>query len=171
MKRILMVAVFTLTSILPVKMQAQQNEKSEEAGLFMPDFSFVDINGKTITRQSLPESGPVIVLFFEPDCDHCQQQAKWIGESLDAFSGTTFLWVSWGEIEGIRDFQKEYFPDTGKIKMFFTKDTKYQMDNYFGYSVSPTLFTYKKLVGYPRRVRTQKFEHETTAVKLIEAIQ
>jgi hypothetical protein len=128
----------------------------------LPEFSFTDINGKKITKASLPAGMPVIVFYFDPDCDHCQQEAAWITQYKEYFKGITFVWVSWSEIEMIKEFPAKHLPGVGG-PMFFTKDTEFKFDSYFGYSEIPSIYVYNK-----NWVRTGSFREETKPEILVK---
>jgi cytochrome oxidase Cu insertion factor (SCO1/SenC/PrrC family) len=128
----------------------------------LPDFSFTDVNGQKITKASLPAGMPVIVFYFDPDCDHCQQEAAWITQYKEYFKGITFVWVSWGEMDQIKAFPAKHLPGvTGT--MFFTKDTDFKFDTYFGYSEIPSIYVYNK-----SWVRTASFREETKPEFLVK---
>lgn len=128
----------------------------------LPDFSFTDVNGKTITKASLPAGQPVIVFYFDPECDHCQLQSKWVAANKEWFKGITFLYVSWAEIEAIKEFPGKFLPGvTGPI--YFTKDQDYKFDSYFGYSEIPSIYVYSR-----NWVRTASFKAETKPEFLVK---
>jgi cytochrome oxidase Cu insertion factor (SCO1/SenC/PrrC family) len=109
----------------------------------MPEFSFTDVNGKQVTKASLPKNQPVILFYFDPDCDHCQEQTAVINEHMEYFKGVTFLWVSWGEVDAIKAYQPKYLPRQTGVH-FWTKDTEYKIDTYFGYSETPSVYVYNR---------------------------
>ncbi|MCS7074301.1 MAG: redoxin domain-containing protein [Bacteroidia bacterium] len=135
--------------------QNQPNPKT------FPEFSFVKTTGEVITKKNIPTGKPVIVFFFDPDCDHCQKQASWIKTILPKFSHTTLFWVSTAEMQAIQAFQKEYFPSA--TNAIFAKDTKYQFDNYFGYSVAPSIYVFDSKGNF-----VKGFKNEVAAEELLK---
>jgi hypothetical protein len=128
----------------------------------LPDFSFIDVNGKAVTKATLPAGQPVIVFYFDPDCDHCQLESKWISEKKEWFKGITLLYVSWAEIEAIKEFPGKHLPGmTGNV--LFTKDKDYKFDTYFGYSEIPSIYVYNR-----SWVRTASFKAETKPEYLVK---
>lgn len=164
MKKIL----FSLTLILSFTalQLAAQHEVSKNTGVgvgtALPDFNFQGLDGKRVTKESLPANQPVIVFYFDPFCDHCQQEATWINENPDLFKGVTLLWAAWGELADIKEFPQKYLPN-GPKDMIFTRDDKFEFDNYFGYSNVPTVYVYNS-----KWVRTATFDKETKPEILVK---
>lgn len=128
----------------------------------LPEFSFTDVSGKKVTKASLPVNQPVIVFYFDPDCDHCQAQSALITQYKEYFKGITFLWVSWAELEAIKAFPGKHLPGvTGNH--FFTKDTEFKFDTYFGYSETPSIYVYNR-----NWIRTASFREETKPEILVK---
>ena len=135
--------------------QNQPNPKT------FPEFSFVKTSGETITKKNIPAGKPVIVFFFDPDCDHCQKQAGWMKAALPKFANATLFWVSTAEMQPITEFQKEYFGTAKNV--IFAKDTKYQFDNYFGYSVAPSIYVFDSKGNFAKG-----FKNEVAAEELLK---
>ena len=140
-------SIFTLLFLFPFLLFAQHEENKSiyKGPVDLPDFAFrsaADSSAFTCTR--LVKGKPVVVIFFDPDCDHCQQEATWISEQIEKFSKINLLFVSWGEMKPIRGFAEKYF---SKVKITpgminFTKDTQYKIDKWFGDSPVPSIHIY-----------------------------
>ncbi|MEM7035506.1 MAG: redoxin domain-containing protein [Bacteroidota bacterium] len=162
MKKILL----TFTLMLAVAfVYAQDHPKGNTnvgIGLDFPEFAFEGTDGNWVTKNTLPANQPVIVFYFDPFCDHCQQEAEWITSQKELFKNITFLWVSWGEMADIKAFPGKYLPGvTGDI--YFTRDTKFEFDNYFGYSEIPSIYVYNA-----KGKRTASFKSETKPEILVK---
>lgn len=139
--------------------KAQEGDRAK-----LPFFKVAATSGMTISPELLPKNRPVIVFYFDPDCDHCEQQATWVKEQINRFNGVSLVWISWGEMDAIKGFQEKHFADVNKRDMVFTKDTEYNMDNWFGYSEVPSVYVYNQ-----RWERTASFKSETIVSDLISA--
>jgi glutaredoxin len=53
-----------------------------------------------------------IVLFFHPECEHCQYEAKTITEKQKEFSGVNLWWISIADSSSIKTFGKRYDLET-----------------------------------------------------------
>lgn len=138
----------------------------EKAGTPFPEISVTGLTGQRMGTSMLPANQPIVVIYFDPFCDHCEQQAKWIKEKIDAFKGVTILWITWGELEDMRTFAAKNFAGVQKADMVFTKDTDYAMDSWFGYSEVPSIYIYNKA-----RTRVMCFSKETPADELLKYLK
>lgn len=120
--------------------------------------------GKTFSQDMLQKGVSTLVLYFDPDCDHCQLEASWIAENLEKFKPYNVMWVSWGELEAIDEFQKKYFPKQPAY-MFFMKDMDYAFDKYFGYSEVPSIYVYNR-----KWQRIASFKNETAPETLLNLL-
>ena len=97
----------------------------------LPPFEFEHVNGGLLRQQDLPKGRTVFVLFFSPDCDHCNRQAQLIQAELPLFRQATLVWVNaFHEVADIRAFQPKYF--AGQPNFYFGKDNDWRFDSYFG---------------------------------------
>lgn len=140
---ILMLTVGFLAAQTTPEQHASKGNTNEGIGTLMPAFEFFDMSNKPIGPASLPFSTPVIFFYFDPDCDHCQQIATWLNEQAAQFKGITLVMVSWAEVEAIKAFPGKYLPDYPG-SLFVTKDSKYSIDKWFGYSETPSIYVYNR---------------------------
>ncbi len=59
-------------------------------------------------KQAVSNDKPTIVLFFSPDCEHCQYEAKAIVEKKNEFATINLWWVSVADSSAIMKFSKTY---------------------------------------------------------------
>ncbi|MCB9231737.1 MAG: hypothetical protein H6581_08740 [Bacteroidia bacterium] len=134
----------------------------------LPAFAFANLDGTQLTPEALPQNMPVIFFYFDPDCEHCQQEAKWVAEAIgpgekgDKFTGISLVWVSWGEMDAIQNFKDTFFAGVKHDNLIFCKDTEYMIDEYFGYSEVPSIYVYNN-----KWLRTASFKNETHPTILI----
>ncbi len=133
----------------------------------LPDFKFQSVLSTPFTPENLAKKKPVIVVYFDPDCDHCQKQATWIAEKIESFNSINLIFVSWAEQTANLKFAETYF---GKVKekvtpgmLNFTKDADYKIDSWFGYSEVPSIYIY----GSDWKHK-QSFKKETTVEDLLK---
>lgn len=53
------------------KTATAQNDTYRVTGSPMPDFRVITSNGSVLTNDSLEEAGNIILMLFNPTCDHC----------------------------------------------------------------------------------------------------
>jgi peroxiredoxin len=99
------------------------------------------LNGKTIDLKN--HQGQIILVLFQPDCDHCQREAKQIEEHLKSFKNYTMYFVSSAPVEGILKFSKDYHLDE-KPNVLFGATSTTQIINNFGPIQAPSIYIYSQ---------------------------
>jgi peroxiredoxin len=134
----------------------------------LQDFKFYDSAGKVFGKSGLMPNQPLLVFYFNPDCDHCQQQAKWVHEGLAKIKAKNaqMMWVSDAEINDIVAFRKNYFPSNIGVPMFFVQDKDMKIDDWFGYSEVPTILVYDREGNF-----VVKFKKETAVDELVKHLK
>lgn len=104
-----------------------------------PEFLFFGMNGAPVTHQEFKLDQPTIVVLFDPSCEHCQQQAKWLSELAGEFSGIQFVYVSTASFTEIKTFKEIYLRG---LNVKLLRDSNYKFDDYFGDSPVPSMYIY-----------------------------
>ncbi len=63
----------------------------KETGAILPPLNFYRRDGVYITNNDLKLHKPVIIMLFNPTCEHCEQQTRLFGEHLELFSETNLM--------------------------------------------------------------------------------
>ncbi|MBX3102638.1 MAG: redoxin domain-containing protein [Bacteroidetes bacterium] len=118
----------------------------------VPPFSFAGTGGKAVTFNDMPKGRTLFVLYFSPDCDHCNKQASLIRDQIQLFDKAAFLWVNaFNDMTEIKAFEQKYFPGRAG-QFFFAKDEEFLFDRYFGESQVPSIYVYdtqgKRIASY-----------------------
>jgi peroxiredoxin len=101
----------------------------------LPEFSFESMDGKAFTLENLDQTRSVLLMRFDPYCDHCDQQAEWIAEAADQFENIQLVFVSYlDEQEAIEAFRERHFGESGLTELYFLRDPNYQFEEFFGYT-------------------------------------
>lgn len=161
---LLVLAFMAIANLSLAQGHAKKANVNTEKGIGadLPQFAFELPDGSTLTPSVLAEQ-PVIVFYFDPDCDHCNKQAKMVSENADQFEGITMIWVSWAlSIEDNVNFYKKYFMEMPD-KVYIARDIQFSIDQLFGYSEVPSVYVYNKEFK-----RTASFEAETDTELLVK---
>jgi hypothetical protein len=122
------------------KLQKQNiiSEKIER----LPTFSFTNLGNELYNSSNIKE-GPVLVVHFHPECEHCQYEISEILGSNIPLSGATIILISSAEPESIKIFLDQFnaseFPSV--IPLF---DRELNFENIFGSGVIPSSYVYDK---------------------------
>ena len=148
MKKALMLIVIILITGLIVSLiigivdKANKRKVAKERIKTLPVFSMRTLSG-TLFRSDQIKKGPVLVLFFHPECEHCQYQITTLFKNLAGTAGVHFILISNAEKEAIRNFLKENnlrdYP--GLIAL---ADETYSFSDYFGTEIVPATFIYDR---------------------------
>ncbi len=74
----------------------------------IPVFSIIQSNSKTLNTAKLPNTRPVILIYFSPDCDHCTTLLNAMFKQIDQFKKATILLVTFRPMNEITEFEKKY---------------------------------------------------------------
>ena len=72
----------------------------------MPAFNITQIDGTKLAFKEV--TGKVMIVFFNPSCDHCQREAKLLSEHKDVFKDYVLYFVSPEPIDSIAKFSVDY---------------------------------------------------------------
>jgi len=137
---ILLVAIM----VYKIALKLIQKEKITEQIQTLPPFAFKNImDGKDFTEAQLDNEKPVLITYFHPECEYCQEQESLINQQLDSFSNYLLLMVSYADSAAIKMFSEKY-ELSGHQNIIFLQDNKDMFKDIFGKSAVPTSFIYNK---------------------------
>lgn len=94
-------ALLLAVSITGLQLQAQPQSN-------LPAFSMMLTNGKTYQTTQLSKSKPTVLIYFAPDCEHCQVLLKAFFQKITAFKNTEVLLVTFKPVADLVGFEKSY---------------------------------------------------------------
>lgn len=106
----------------------------------VPDFSFKTLAGKDFTNTQLA-GATTIFLYFNSECEYCQEEAKEIKKSLSKFKNVQLIFVSNETLEKIKFFSEHY-----KLSQYdnicFLHDSRNDFTLLFGAATIPYSLVY-----------------------------
>ncbi|MEQ9442056.1 MAG: redoxin domain-containing protein [Cyclobacteriaceae bacterium] len=168
MKKISFLAVFFLVFTAPVMLITEnaigksttQPEQYTPKGL--PDMPMLTTAGIKTNAQEL--EGKVVLVLFQPDCDHCQREAVQIREHLQAFDDYTVYFITYAPMADIQRFSQEYQLDGNDNVFFAFVEVQPILDN-FGSVPTPSMYIYSD-----KRQLVKSFEGETPIAEILPHI-
>jgi len=144
MKRILSFIFILLPAIAFL-----QPSKDKDAPYFKnngyPDIKLLLTDSSTIfTKTDLPKDKTVVLIFFSPDCEHCQHTIKEMLPKMDSLSNLFMVWngPSYLPLEQVKEFYTHYhLADYGNIVM--GKEMSYFMPLHYRIEITPYAAIYK----------------------------
>ncbi len=95
------------------------------------------------TNADLPNDRPIILIYFSPECGHCQHEMKEIEKNIDSLKDAFFVFASRFPVDSIKKFEVKY--NTGKYpNMVFGKEASYYLPVFFDIKFTPFMAIYDK---------------------------
>ena len=127
----------------------------------LPNITVKMLSGEVVMTNSL--KGKTILFFYSPDCDHCQREAKDIGENSPAFKEyAIYLICSPRPNELIAGFQKEFGLEN-QPNLHFGQAEVENVVGEMGSIGTPSLFIYSEEGKLVKRI-----DNETPASEIIK---
>lgn len=128
----------------------------------LPHMIMTAMDGSAVNIHDL--KGNIIIVMFQPDCDHCQREAKEIQEHLKAFEKYTIYFItSPYPKHDIEKFGKDYNL-SGHPNIILGQTSTDEILKNFGPIPTPSVYIYSN------NVLVQKFNGETEIEKILLAI-
>lgn len=121
---------------------AEKNSSRERASKTendLPDMRIRCLDQSDVDIKTL--SGKVILIFFFPECDHCQREASQISQNIAAFKNVTLYFITSDTPEKTEDFAKGYFL-TGVENVVFGNTSAESVLKNFGPIATPSMYIY-----------------------------
>ena len=110
----------------------------------LPKFRFISVNNSQIvSSDAISTNSPIVFIYFNPDCDHCQKETKSIIQHIEMLKSAQLYWISNDSLEPLRQF-KEIFGFGKFSNAFICQDYKYSFYNCFLPSEVPYIIIYNK---------------------------
>src|SRR5215468_6227785 len=74
----------------------------------LPPFKMFLSNDSVFSATQLPKDKPVIVIYFDPECDHCQKVLAEIFKKINSFKKTEIVLVTFNPVADIAAFEKQH---------------------------------------------------------------
>ncbi len=142
MKKIL----FVVLSFLFTGFFSEAQEYSDKAPYLsdstVPAFSILQTDSTWFSKSNIPENKPFVLIYFNPDCSHCEHTAKVLSNQMADFKDVTFLWVTYlSPLDTIAKFKDEYkFGQYSNVH--FGKDLKYAIPSFYRIEYTPFMAAY-----------------------------
>ncbi len=107
----------------------------------MPVFRLLQTDSSWLETKDLPTYDYTAIIYFSPECSHCQYEATEIVKKIDSLKNILFIWASYRDFEDIKKFYYKYklnqFPN---IKV--GRDPKYLIPSFYQVKFTPFVALY-----------------------------
>lgn len=129
----------------------------------LPNLPLTTIDGKQVNVNTL--KGKIIIVLFQPDCDHCQREAQEFSENLDSFRKYTLYFITSNSMPEIAQFATDY-QLAGKKGVVFAYTDVMNVINTFGQVRTPSIYVYG-----PRGELIKSFNGETPVANVAAVLK
>lgn len=92
------VVVFVLLSAFTMNAQS----------IKLPPFQMVQASGKVFKAENLPPGKPILLIYFSPDCEHCQKLMQSFFKQTARFKKASVAMITYLPVEKVVAFAKDY---------------------------------------------------------------
>ena len=137
-----------LASILLITFQINAQKKFDTLPPYLkvpyiPPFKIIQPNNSVYTKDSLPKKRPVVIMYFSPDCGHCQIQIQDILDSMQYFEKVQFVLVAYKKLDELKAFEEKYkLANYSNIRI--GRDAKYFVPSFYQVKITPFIAVYNK---------------------------
>jgi cytochrome oxidase Cu insertion factor (SCO1/SenC/PrrC family) len=148
MKRVLMILIpglfiaLALSLTLGIVSKAGRVRRVSERISRLPDFSFSTLDG-TCFRSTEIERGPLLIVRFHPECEHCHYEISELIRNQQDLSDGMILLISYAPADSIKKFLS-LFSVSGSGNIIPLTDPFFTFGEIFGTDVVPSNFIYDR---------------------------
>jgi thiol-disulfide isomerase/thioredoxin len=143
MKKLFFLLVI-LSSTLFVHAQTQKEKTYPyQKDSTLPSFSMLQTDSSTwFNSNELPKGKPVVIVYFNPECGHCQLTAHEFMEKKEEFKDAFFVWITYrATMDEIKQFGNDAkMFDAANIRL--GKEMQYSIVPYYGVHYTPYIAVY-----------------------------
>jgi AhpC/TSA family len=139
---ILIIVLFVLFLVIGIAGKLQNRKLVSEKIARFPVFSFMTLSNGLYSSLEIIK-GPVLVVHFHPECEHCQYEISEILKSNIPASFTNVILISSATPDSIKSFiYRNNYPDYPSV--LFLVDTSYNFEDIFGKGIIPSSYIYNR---------------------------
>jgi hypothetical protein len=157
--------LFLIASVFISVTIFKQKEKEREKSIAqkLPNYQFYALNGgKSYANENAGFS--TCIIYFDPDCDHCEFETKEILSHIASFPNTRFVMVTTNTKDKILGFIQR-FKLNNYPQFVILQDKDYVFYKWFGHAEVPSIFVYDK-----NDILKRKFMGETRFEAILKSI-
>lgn len=124
----------TLGFLLPAVLLFAQTDTIQHPYQKFPTFPPVQLllpdSASFYTKKDLPKKMPVMLMVFNPQCDHCQHETEALIQHMDQFKNVQIVMATSSPFADMKDFIVKYKLDQYK-NVVVTQDTHFFLLNFY----------------------------------------
>lgn len=109
----------------------------------IPAFKLVLTDSSLFTNKMIPAADYTCIVYFSPDCGHCQYEADQMIRNMDSLKNIQFVWVSYRDFNDIKAFARKYQFDLYP-NIITGRDPEYAVPSFYQVKFTPFVALYNK---------------------------
>src|SRR5689334_11570557 len=81
---------------------------SQDFGKEIPPFNIRLTDGDSLLAKQLKKNVPVMIVYFDPGCSHCQTFTKYLLEKIKSFNNIQIVYITFAPLIDVQIFEKEF---------------------------------------------------------------
>jgi thiol-disulfide isomerase/thioredoxin len=83
--------------------------RTHEKGNSIPSFSLLLLDSTThLNTSQIKDGAPIVLVYFSPDCEHCQHETESILHAMDSLKDVKFYFITNDDFSRLKVFDKYY---------------------------------------------------------------
>ena len=107
----------------------------------MPAFTLQLSDGKSFTQNNIPNSKYTLIIYFSPDCGHCQHEATEMVKNIDSLRHVFFVWAGSRSMPELKAFAETY-GFNALPNVVCGQDQQYSIPSYYQVKYTPFVAVY-----------------------------
>jgi thiol-disulfide isomerase/thioredoxin len=107
----------------------------------VPPFKMIQADGKVFLAGNLPLGKPIVIIYFSPECEDCQQLIK---ELLNRINSASIAMITYQPKDKVKQFVSEYQLDKYSNIFIGTEEDSYFVGKYYKVGQLPFMALYNK---------------------------
>jgi hypothetical protein len=136
--------LFLVIGVCTINAQSTiDNRPSYAKNPSLPAFKLILTDSTLFTEKFIPKAEYTCIVYFSPDCGHCQYEADQMIRNMDSLKQVQFIWVSYRDFNDIKAFGRKYQFDLYP-NIIIGRDPEYTIPAFFQVKFTPFVALYDK---------------------------
>ena len=110
----------------------------------VPPFKMINPDGKVFRAENLPLGKPIVIIYFSPDCEDCQQLIKELLNRIKELNGASIAMITYLPMDKVKQFVTENKLDKYSNIFIGTEEGSYFVSKYYKIGKLPFMALYNK---------------------------
>jgi len=144
MKKMLLCSLFCLAALYSFCQQDSIQVPPYKRFPTVPPLKLLEIDSTNyFTKNDLKKNKPVLIMVFNPDCDHCKHETEEIIKNIDSLKNVQIVMATMMSFDMMKSFYEKY--DLQRFQNITVgKDVQYTLPSFYQMHFMPYLAMYNK---------------------------